>query len=175
MALRGVGSQDPLKLPAGLAAALLPAAILLLVNLCVVGKLAGLEYSAYLAPNDPTFMALARGMVQHPRDLLWWPYWDGGIPFQNTYFPLVPAATALLSLLTGWSIPHAFHATSAIFFSLGPVFLYAMSAVISGRRWTSFLCALGYSLFSATAFVSRWVRIDQLSLWNLGARHVGGN
>ena len=172
MALRGVARQIPLKLPARLAAALLPVAILLLVNLCIVGKLAGLEYSANLAPNDPSFMALARGMLEHPRDLLWWPYWDCGIPFQNTYFPLVPAATAAVSLLTGASIPHAFHAASAIFFSLGPVFLYAMAAAISRRRWTSFLCALTWSLLSTTAFVSRSVRVDQLSLWNLRRLHL---
>ena len=167
MAFRGVARQDPRGLTGHLVGALLPVATLLLVNLWIAWKLAGLEYSAYLGSNECSFMALARRMVDHPRDLLWWPYWNGGTPFQNTYFPLLPATTAGLALLTGTSIPHSFHLATAIFFSLGPVFLYAMAATISRRRWTSFVCGLIYSLFTCTALVSRTVRVAQLSLWNL--------
>ena len=147
-------------------------AILMAVNLWIVWRLFSLEHSAYLAINDPSFMAMARGIATHPRDLLWWPYWDGGIPFQNTYLPLLAAMVALVNAISGWSIAHSFHAVSAALFCLGPVLWFVMAGVISGRRWASFFGALGYSVLSPTAFLLPEVRLDMHSVWNLRRLHI---
>src|SRR5258708_18100217 len=38
----------------------------------------------------------AKGSWLHPS---WWPYWDGGMPFEFTYAPLAPASIAAISAM----------------------------------------------------------------------------
>jgi hypothetical protein len=59
--------------------------------------------TAYMNSMHGFWIALAKsadGSWFHPA---WWPYWDGGIPFEFTYAPLVPGLTAALSAV--WAIP----------------------------------------------------------------------
>lgn len=82
---RGFG----LKRAAARAAAVL---ILIAINVAIAGAVFGVEYSAYLESNEGSFIAIARGVASHPRDLAWWPLWECGLPFDNTYLPLLPLA-----------------------------------------------------------------------------------
>src|ERR1039458_305384 len=68
-----------------------PLAILLL-NVWVAVRLFHLEYSANLGSNEGELIALARGVAKHWGDLRWWPEWSLGLPFQNTYLPLLQVA-----------------------------------------------------------------------------------
>src|SRR5262249_23081370 len=97
--------------------------VLLLVNVLIVGRLFFVEYSAYLGSNEGTFLAIARQVAAHPFDLGWWPLWDCGMAFQNTYLPLLPMLTGGFSRLTAHSAALSYHQVSAALFCLGPISL----------------------------------------------------
>jgi hypothetical protein len=142
-------------------------ALLLLINILIAARLFRLEYSFYLGSNEGTFIAIARQIATHPANLLWWPYWDCGVPFQNTYLPLLHLIVGAYSAMSGVSAALAFHRVSAAFYCLGPVSLYAMARVISGRTHASFVGALAFSLVSPCAWLVPAIRTDIGSAWNL--------
>ena len=61
----------------------------------------GVESSAHNGSIEGTFIAIARVMAQHPGDWKWWPLWNAGMPFENSYLPLLHWMVAAFSLLTG--------------------------------------------------------------------------
>ncbi len=144
-------------------------AVILAVNILIARKLFGLEYSANLASNEGEFIAIARQVAAHltrPGDLLWWPVWDCGLPFQNTYLPLLPVLAGLLSGLTGHSAALSFHQVGAAAFCLGPVALYALAWGIGRSAGAAFFAALLYSVFSPCVLLVPAIRNDVGSLWN---------
>jgi hypothetical protein len=147
--------------------ALLFPGLILLVNLLIVAKEFKVDYSAYLESNEGTFIAIARLIAAHPGDMLWWPTWDFGIPFQNTYVPGLPVLVAAFSRLTGHSASLSFHQVCAFFFAFGPVAVYFMAWGVSRLPGTSALAALAYSLFSPCAWLVPEVRADLGGAWNL--------
>ena len=68
---------------------------LLLLNLALVRGLFHSEYIANLGSTEGTFVELTRYLSAHPTGMFdWWPYWECGLPFQNTYlFPAWAAKT----------------------------------------------------------------------------------
>jgi len=80
----------------------------------------------------------------------WWPYWDGGIPFEFTYAPLVPALTALWAAVRGVSHALAFNVISGAVYCLGPVTLFLMVWLLTRLPGTSFGAALFYSFTTPT-------------------------
>jgi hypothetical protein len=142
------------------------ALILLGLNIYVAHRIFAIEYSAHLESNEGTFMAIARGMAEHPLDLMWWPFWNAGIPFENTYLPLLHAIVAVFSRLTGCSIPLSFHAVSGMFYCLQPVALFLFAAIVSRRIAYSFIGSLLYSLTSPAAIIFSSVRWDVGGAWN---------
>ena len=142
-----------------------PLAILLL-NVWISLRLFHLEYSANLGSNEGEFIALARGVAKHWGDLRWWPEWSLGLPFQNTYLPLLQVVTGLFSRVTGHSAALAFHQVSAAFYCLGPVFLYFMACAMTRMPWASFLAAAAYSTVSPCALLPAF-RVDLGGLLNL--------
>ncbi len=147
-------------------AAWIGALVILALNIAISSRLFRLEYSANLGSNEGQFIALARGIAEHPTDLAWWPEWSCGLPFQNTYLPLVPLKAASWSRITGVSPALAFHQVGASFYCLGPVFLYLMALVIT--RWTaaSFAAAALFSVFSPCALLPA-IGADVGGIWNL--------
>ncbi|HTB18516.1 MAG TPA: glycosyltransferase family 39 protein, partial [Bryobacteraceae bacterium] len=125
------------------------------------------EYSAYLGSNEGSFIAIARQVATHFGDLRWWPLWDCGMPFQNTYLPLLHLFTGAFARLSGHSAALAFHQVSAAFFAIGPVCLYLMAWHLTQQPGTSFLAALAYSLVSPCAWLFPLIRLDMGSAWNL--------
>ncbi len=138
----------------------------------LVAKLFRVQYSAYLESNEGTFIAIARQIAAHPGDLLWWPLWACGIPFQNTYLPLLQLVTATFSGLTGHSAALAFHQICAAFFAAGPVILYFMAWRMTRQPGASFLAVLAYSLLSPCAWLFPMIRADLGSPWHLRRLHV---
>jgi len=67
---------------------------------------------------EGVFIALARYMRDHAGDLYWCPLWFGGMPFQNTYPPLLHALVALVSATVRISPALAYHAVTAFFYCL---------------------------------------------------------
>ena len=146
---------------------ILPPLLILVTNILIAHRLFRLEYSAHLGSNEGQFIAIARQVAAHPGDLLWWPLWDCGMPFQNTYSPLLPLMAGALSRITGHSAALAFHQVTAAAFCLGPVCLYFLALAISRARVSSFLIALFYSVLSPCAFLIPEIRQDLGGLWRL--------
>jgi len=134
--------------------------VLLILNVTIAAKLFGVEYSAYLESNEGTFIAIARQIAAHPGDLLWWPFWDCGLPFQNTYLPLLHLIVGFFSRITGHSPALSFHQVTAAFFCLAPVCAYLMALGITTKPIPSFFAALAYSVISPCALLIPAIRAD---------------
>lgn len=80
----------------------------------------------------------------------WWPYWDGGIPFEFTYAPLVPMLTALLAAVHHVTLGISFQIITAIAYCGAPVTLFLMAWYLTRKPGYSFLAALFYSLTAPT-------------------------
>jgi hypothetical protein len=161
-----VRQSFPLRGPRIIAAAILPA-VILLVNILIIARLFRVEYLVHLGSIEGTFIALAREISGHFGDLRWWPLWDCGLPFQNTYLPLLHLMTGAFSALTGHSAALAYHQVCATLFAIGPVCLYFMAWRMTRQPGASFLAALAYSLFSPGAWFLSAIRSDLGSPWNL--------
>ncbi|MBV8820033.1 MAG: hypothetical protein JO022_16835, partial [Acidobacteriaceae bacterium] len=124
------------------------ALILFTLNLLIAWRLFWVEFTTHMNSNEGTFMAVSRFLVENGFHFDWFPYWMNGIPFENTYSPLVQIMNALVSVATHWSAARAFHFTLAFFYCLGPCLLFLFAWRITGLLRISFLAALLYSLFS---------------------------
>jgi hypothetical protein len=142
-------------------------ALILLVNLWIVVREFKVDYSAYLESNEGSFIAIARSIAAHPTDMLWWPLWDLGLPYQNTYLPGLHILVGAFSRLTGHSPALSFHQVCALLFALGPVAVYFMAWTITRLPGTSWFAALAYSLVSPTAWLMPGLRHDMGSPWHL--------
>ncbi len=142
------------------------AAALFLVNAYVVHELFLTEYTAQMGSIEAAFIAIARYAMDNWRDLTWFPLWYGGIPYQNTYQPLLHLTVAAVAKLSGSSPALAYHAVTATTYCLGPVTLFWLAWKLSGSRAYSFLAALLYSVFSPSALLISAVRHDMGSVFN---------
>src|SRR5258708_7792079 len=141
--------------------------LVLLANVLIIRKLFSVEYSAYFESNEGTFIAIARQVASHPWDLQWFSQWECGLPFQNTYLPLLQYVVGWFSRVTGHSPALSFHQVSAAFYCLGPVLLYYMSLSITARSTTSLLAGIAYSVLSPCAWLVPAIRTDLGDIWNL--------
>lgn len=134
--------------------------LILVINLAFGFGLFRLEYSRFLGSIEGAYIGISRRLLEHPWSLDWWPFWYGGVPFQNTYPPLVHMLTALLAAIAQVSPARAHHAVAGLFFLLGPLAVYAL-----GRRLTrSFSAAMGgalaYSLVSPCIWLMPAIHAD---------------
>ncbi len=146
--------------------AALPPLALFILNLCLAGRLLTIPYLDQMGSIESTHIALSRWTLENWGDLSWFPLWYGGIPFECTYMPLLPRVTAIIAALTGLIPSHAYHAVTAVFYSLGPVTLYALALHLCRSRACSFAAGLFYSLVSTSAFLIPAVRYDVGGLWH---------
>jgi len=136
------------------------AAILFLINAYVSSRVFGLEYSHRMDSIEGAYLAISRHILASFPDLTWWPAWYGGIPFRNSYPPLLHLLVALASAVTAFSVARAHHIVTALFYCLGPVFAYLMLRRLSGRSFQSFCAALLYTVFSPCGFLVKAVGLD---------------
>ncbi|MDX2153809.1 MAG: hypothetical protein SFV54_23910 [Bryobacteraceae bacterium] len=141
------------------------AALLFLLNAVLVRRLFTLEYSAHVGSIESAYISLSRYYLEHWTTLGWFPLWYGGIPWQNTYPPLLHVLVAAAAGVAGWTPALAHHAVTAFFYSLGPVLLFLLVYALSGQRRPAFVAAAIYSLFSLSAFLLASVRSDMGSVW----------
>jgi hypothetical protein len=99
------------------------------------------------------------GTFFHPT---WWPYWDGGIPFEFTYAPLIPALMAIWAAVRGVPELFAFQAITAIVYCLVPLTLFLCAWRLTRAPGYSFAAALLYSLTSPTQLLMP----DDAFRWN---------
>jgi len=148
------------------------AAVILAVNILIAGKLFSQEYSDYLSSNEGTFIAIAREIAARPGDVLWFPIWDCGLPFQNTYLPLLHMIVGAFSRLSGHSAALAFHQVCAAFYCLGPVAVLLLAYTVTKQPGTSFFGALAYSIVSPSAVLIPAITHEVGGILRLRRLHV---
>lgn len=135
-------------------------AILLAVNGYIAWELFSIEYTWHIGSIAGPYIALARYITENWRDLAWWPFWYAGIPYQNTYPPLLHFIVAGVAVLARITPALSYHAVVAAFYCLGPVTLFLMAHRLSGLRLYSFAAALLYSVFSPSIVLVPAIRND---------------
>ena len=93
--------------------------MLLAVNVVLIWPLLQIEYSAYTGSIEGTFIGLARLMAKYPGERSWWPFWNGGMPFELSYLPLTHWLAAGLAAVTGLTAARSYHVFAAAAYALG--------------------------------------------------------
>ncbi len=107
-----------------------------------------IEYLDQFQSNEGSWMALAKFLQENWPHVSWFPWFNAGMPFENTYLPGVGALVAVVSIVGRCSPAHAIHIVAAMAYSLAPVFLFLFAREVSGRIAPSALAALLWSLVS---------------------------
>jgi len=151
---------------------LLCALLLLVVNIAIAATLFGVEYSAYNGSIEGTFIAIPRIMAKYPGQWNWWPFWNGGLPFETAYLPFTHWVVAAFSLLSGFSAARAFHIVSAGIYVFSALAVFWMALELSRRLVVSLMAALAYSCVSASALLLPAIAADAGGALNLRRLHV---
>jgi hypothetical protein len=138
---------------------------LLGLNVYISLKLFGCEYTRSSHSIEGNFIGMSRLRAEYPGQLDWWPFWSAGMPFQHTYFPLMPGAIAGVTRVTGWPAARSYHAVCALMYCLGPVAMFLMAWGMSRKPGYSFGAALAYSLVSPAALLLPLARADLGGAW----------
>ena len=64
-------------------------ALLFALNACITPLLFRTAYTAEMGSIEAAFIGLARYAARHWNDLGWFPLWYGGVPYPETYPPLL--------------------------------------------------------------------------------------
>ena len=139
--------------------------LLTALNLSICWRLFKVEYSANFASIEGSFIAIARYVSRHWGGFSWWPLWHCGMPYQDTYVPLLHLAVASTASLMHLSAARAYHGVTGMMYALGPGTLYLVAVRLGARRGAAFLAALFYSLFSPSALFLPAVARDMGGLW----------
>ena len=124
------------------------------LNLYIVRDLFVVESTAQMHSMHGFWTALARLGAEGWMTPSWWPYWDGGMPREYAYAPLIPAAASAIAALFGVSELRAIQMVFGIVLVAGPTLLFVGLCALTGTvRW-SFIAAAAYTLLSAESFLS---------------------
>src|SRR5258708_7251796 len=105
------------------------AAVLALIalNVAICWPLFHIEYIDHFNSIEGSVIAISRYMTAHWGDFSWFPLWHCGMPFQDTYVPLLQTVVAITATLGKMSAAHAYHVVVGVAYVLGPVTLYFMA------------------------------------------------
>jgi len=136
------------------------AVLLFALNAYITLRLFRTDYTRQMGSIEAAFVSIARYASQHWHDLGWFPLWYGGIPYPDTYPPLLHWICGLLISLTGVSPGLAYHFVTASLYALGPAALFWMAWRLCGNRACAFAAAGGYSLVSPSCLLVKEIRLD---------------
>ena len=136
------------------------AIVLAAINAAITPRLFTLEYSREMGSIEAAFIGLARYIGDHFPHLSWFPLWYGGIPYADSYPPLLHWIVALVAEAGHLSPGLAYHAVTAAAYVLGPAALFWAAWRLGASRAAAFTAALGYSLLSPACFLVREIRAD---------------
>jgi len=123
------------------------------------------EYIPFMGSIEAAYIGLARYILEHPTELDWFQLWYTGVPYENTYPPLLHWIVAATAWISGLSPAGAYHAVGAAAYCLGPATLFWLILHLSGRRLESFAAGLFYSLVSTSALLMPSIAEDMGSAW----------
>jgi len=143
----------------------LTAVFLFLLNAWVCHELFGATYLNRMSSIEGGHIAIVRWAAEHPWDFRWFPLWYGGVPYQNTYPPLMHLTAAAFARVSGASPAGAYHTVTAVIYCLGPVTLFLLAYYFTRRLSLSALSAGFYSLLSPSAALMPSVLADLESVF----------
>jgi hypothetical protein len=127
---------------------------LFVLNAVICWPLFRIEYLDDFQSDEGSWITFAKFLRDYWPHVSWFPWYDGGMPFENTYLPGVSAAVALASWLGHCSPAHAFHFVVAVAYSLAPVSLFLFALGVSRRLVPSVCASVMWSLFSPSIVFS---------------------
>jgi hypothetical protein len=136
------------------------ATTLVALNLWICWRLFWVEYTTNFGSGEGYAISIARYISRHWGSFSWWPIWHCGMPYQNTYVPLLDLTVAAFSTVAGISVPRAYHILIGLVYSLGAATLFLMLLRLGATRPAAFCSALAYSLFSPSAALFPEIRAD---------------
>ena len=139
--------------------------VLTALNAAICWRLFKTEYIDHFDSNEGSAIAIARYISGHWGQFSWWPLWHCGMPYQDTYVPLLHLAVAAVASLAHIPTARAYHALVAVTYLLGPGTLYLMASRLGAQPGAAFLAGLSYSLLSPSAFLMPNVARDIGGLW----------
>ena len=134
------------------------AAGLFALNAFITLQLFHTDYTRQMGSIEAAYIGLARYIARHMGELSWFPLWYGGIPYADTYPPLLHMVCGLVVAVAGVSPGLAHHFVTASVYSLGPVTLFWMVWRLGGNRACALAAGVGYSLISPACFQNRSAR-----------------
>ena len=136
------------------------------INVVLCAPLFGIAYLDDFQSNEGTYITFAHFLLEHWPHVSWFPWFNAGMPFENTYLPLTSVLTAAIAAITHCSPARALHLLAGLAYSLAPVFLYLFAVKLSCRRAPSFAAALAWSLCSPSALAPNILE-DMGTPWGL--------
>ena len=129
------------------------------LNAFITSRLFLVDYTRWMGSIEAAYVGLARYIARHWSDLTWFPLWYGGIPYPDTYPPLLHWIDALV-VSSGVSPGLAYHFVTATLYAAAPAAVFWMAWRLSGNRAAAWCAGLLYSLISASCFLVKEVRAD---------------
>lgn len=148
------------------------ASALLALNIWIVWRLLWIDYLIHMQSVEGAFVSIVRYTREHWPHLGWWPLWYCGMPFANTYQPLLHTVAAAVSGVSGFNAARAYHIVFALAYALGPVTLFALAMRLTGRLGLSFVVGLVYSLCSPSAMLVPAIATDLGSVFAARRLHA---
>lgn len=136
------------------------------VNLYLCRNLFLAEFTGHTNSIQGLWISMARLAGEHWFRPAWWPYQDAGVPFEHTYMPLVPAATALLAKIARVSPARAFYSVMGLVLCLGPVTLFLMIWRMARAPGCAFWVSLAYSVTSPARALLPETDVDPIRFWS---------
>jgi len=137
----------------GARAHILASVALLSLNVWICWRLFTVEYTNQFSSIEGAFIGIARYCSRHWGDFSWWPLWHCGMPYQDTYVPLLHLVVAVVATVAKVSAARAYHGVTGAAYSLGAVALYLLAVRLGASRGAAVFSALLFSLFSPAALL----------------------
>jgi hypothetical protein len=135
------------------------------LNLSISWRLLKVEYTNQFNSVEGFFIAIARYISGHWGDFSWFPLWHCGMPYADTYVPLLHLVVAATAGLAHISAARAYHGVIGVSYALGAPALYWMAVRLGAPRGAALLSALCYTLFSPSTLLMANVARDLGGFW----------
>lgn len=146
-------SKIPSKITSNCWPYLLGAIAVSWLNLYIIRDVFFLVHSARMNTMHGFWMAMARLAENQWWSAGWWPWCDGGAPFEFIYAPLTPGLMALWSRLGSIPVSQSYFVVTALYYLLGPLTLYAFSAWFLRSAVAATAAAFCYTLISPSSLL----------------------
>ncbi|MEO8368455.1 MAG: hypothetical protein ABI806_04590 [Candidatus Solibacter sp.] len=141
-------------------------AVLTAIQIYLAHNLFFADFTGHMNSLQGLWISMARLAGEHWFRPSWWPYQDGGVPFEHTYMPLIPATTALLAKFWGVPVQRAFYSVMGVTVCLGPLTLFVMVWRMSGAPGCAFWTSLIYSMTSPARALLPEGDVDPIRYWS---------